>query len=93
MSYQVIKTKSKGSFKVYSEAFKKMLEVEIERGPLNKDQLQAKYGIGGNTRIFEWCKKYGKSALSRQGEDRRSNERPFKSNASKTLKRNWQMLS
>ena len=60
MSYQVIKTKSKGSFKVYSEAFKKMVVAEFERGPLNKDQLQAKYGIGGNTRIFEWCKKYGK---------------------------------
>jgi transposase len=60
MSYQVIKTKSKGSFRVYSEAFKKMVVSEFERGPLNKDQLQAKYGIGGNTRIFEWCKKYGK---------------------------------
>jgi len=42
MSYQVIKTKSKGSFKVYSEAFKKMVVAEFERGPLNKDQLQAK---------------------------------------------------
>lgn len=60
MSYQVIKTKSKGSIKAYSEAFKKMVVAEFERGPLNKDQLQAKYGIGGNTRIFEWCKKYGK---------------------------------
>jgi transposase len=60
MSYQVIKAKGKGSFKSYSEAFKKMVVAEFERGPLNKDQLQAKYGIGGNTRIFEWCKKYGK---------------------------------
>lgn len=60
MSYQVIKTKGKGSYKVYSEAFKKMVVAEFERGPLNKDQLQVKYGIGGNTRIYEWCKKYGK---------------------------------
>jgi len=67
MSYQVIKTKGKGSFKVYSEAFKKMVVAEFERGPLNKDQLQAKYGIGGNTRIFEWCKKYGKLHYPSQG--------------------------
>lgn len=60
MSYQVIKTKGKGSFKSYSLAFKKMVVAEFENGPLNKDQLQVKYGIGGNTRIFEWCKKYGK---------------------------------
>jgi len=60
MSYQVIKTKSKGSVRVYSEAFKKMVVAEFERGPLNKDQLQVKYSIGGNSRIFEWCKKYGK---------------------------------
>ena len=57
MSYQVIKTKGKVSFKAYSEAFKKTVVAEFERGPLNKDQLQAKYGIGGNTRIFEWCKR------------------------------------
>jgi transposase len=60
MSYQVIKTKVKGSFKSYSVAFKQMVVAEFEKGPLNKDQLQVKYGIGGNTRIFEWCKKYGK---------------------------------
>lgn len=67
MSYQVIKTKSKGSFKVYSEAFKRMVVAEFERGPLNKDQLQVKYGIGGNTRIFEWCKKYGKLHYPNKG--------------------------
>lgn len=60
MNYQVIKQKSGSSSKKYSEVFKRMVVEEFERGPLNKDQLQAKYGIGGNTRIFEWCKKYGK---------------------------------
>ena len=32
MSYQVIKTKSKGSFKAYSEVFKKMVVAEFEWG-------------------------------------------------------------
>ncbi len=60
MSYKIVKVPGQGSGKQYSEAFKRMVVAEFERGPLNKDQLQRKYGIGGNTRIFEWCKKYGK---------------------------------
>lgn len=60
MSYQLIKQKGESSSKKYSEVFKRMVVQEFERGPLNKDQLQVKYGIGGNTRVFEWCKKYGK---------------------------------
>ncbi|RZL29765.1 MAG: transposase [Pedobacter sp.] len=60
MSYQVIKLKGVSPSKKYSEVFKRMVVEEFERGPLNKDQLQKKYGIGGNTSIFEWCKKYGK---------------------------------
>jgi transposase len=44
----------------YSEVFKKMVVREFERGALNKDQLAAKYGIKGNSRILEWCRKYGK---------------------------------
>lgn len=60
MSYKVVKLKGEGPSKWYSEAFKKVVVEEFERGPLNKDQLQVKYGIGGNTRIFDWCKKYGK---------------------------------
>lgn len=60
MSYQVIKQKGESRSKKYSEVFKRLVVEEFERGPLNKDQLQVKYGIGGNTQIFEWCKKYGK---------------------------------
>jgi len=44
----------------YSEAFKRMVVKEFERGVLNKDQLQVKYGIGGNSRVLEWCRKYGR---------------------------------
>lgn len=60
MSYQIVKVKGQGSGKKYSESFKRAVVAEFEAGSLNKDQLQRKYGIGGNTTIFEWCQKYGK---------------------------------
>ena len=44
----------------YSESFKRAVVNEYERGILNKDQIQSKYGIRGNSRVLEWCRKYGK---------------------------------
>ncbi len=44
----------------YSEAFKRAVVKEYERGILSKDQIKSKYGIGGNSRVLEWCRKYGK---------------------------------
>jgi transposase len=55
-----VSLKSSKPPKKYSEAFKKQVVREFEQGGLNKDQLQAKYGIGGNSRILSWCRKYGK---------------------------------
>jgi transposase len=46
----------------YSEAFKRQVVKEFEQGVLNKDQLQLKYDIGGNSRILTWCRKYGRLA-------------------------------
>lgn len=43
----------------YSESFKKQVVREYEKGQLNKDQLQRKYGISGNSRVLEWCRKFG----------------------------------
>ena len=60
MNLKTVKGKTRGPKKRYSEMFKRLVVAEFERGRLNKDQLQRKYGIGGNTVIFEWCKKYGK---------------------------------
>jgi|SRR5688572_32610269 transposase len=57
-----IRLKSNGPGKRYSEAFKKQIVQEFERGLLNKDQLQSKYGIGGKSRVLDWCRKYGKFA-------------------------------
>lgn len=47
-------------FKSYSESFKRMVVKEYEQGKLNKDTIQKKYGIGGNSRVLTWCRKYGK---------------------------------
>ncbi len=45
----------------YSEAFKQAVVREYERGGiLNKAQIKAKYGIGGKSRVLDWCRKYGK---------------------------------
>jgi transposase len=48
----------------YSEAFKRKVVAEYEKGILNKDQLQIKYGIGGNSVILNWCRKYGRLSYS-----------------------------
>ena len=51
----------------YSEAFKRKVVEEYERGFLNKDQLQAKYGLGGNSTVLKWCKKPGKLHYPKKG--------------------------
>jgi transposase len=52
--------------KVFSEVFKKQVVREVEHGLLNKDQLQRKYGLGGNSTVLRWCRKYGKLAYPQQ---------------------------
>jgi len=53
----------------YSDAFKKMVVQEYEKGILNKDELQRKYGIGGNSRILTWCRKFGKLHYPQKGQN------------------------
>lgn len=48
----------------FSISFRKQVVREFERGLLNKDQLQRKYGLGGNSTVLKWCRKYGKFAYS-----------------------------
>jgi transposase-like protein len=67
MSYKVIKAKGTASQAKYSEAFKRSVVAEYERGLLNKDQVQLKYGIGGNSRVMTWCRKYGKLHYPKAG--------------------------
>lgn len=49
---------------VFSEAFKKSVVREYERGGVTKDFLREKYKIAGKSRILEWCRKYGKFPYS-----------------------------
>lgn len=60
--------------RAYSEAFKQAVVREYERGILNKDEIIRKYGIGGHTRVLEWCWKYGKLHYPKIG----STGRPMK---------------
>jgi len=46
----------------YSEAFKKQIVREYERGNISKEALRLKYNLGGNSTVLEWCRKYGKFA-------------------------------
>lgn len=62
----------------FSEAFKKQVVREFERGLLNKDQLQRKYGLGGNSTVLKWCRKYGKFAYPQQNATGRPMKDPQK---------------
>ena len=46
----------------YSLAFKLQVVGKIERGELNYDQADRKYGIQGNVTVSKWMKKYGSLA-------------------------------
>jgi hypothetical protein len=64
----------------YSEAFKKQIVREFEQGLLNKDQLQRKYGLGGNSTVLKCCLRYGKFPYHSPT----SNGRPMKDPPTKT---------
>ena len=66
------------SQKSYSEVFKKKVVKEFEQGLLNKDQLQRKYGLGGNSIVLKWCRKYGKLAYPKQSATGRPMKDPQK---------------
>lgn len=67
MKNQKVKSKEVSPGRRYSEAFKKEVVREYERGFLNKDQLQAKYDLGGNSTVLKWCRKYGKLHYPEKG--------------------------
>lgn len=58
---------NKGQFRVakrtqkdYTLAFKLQVVDEVEKGELNQDQAQRKYGIQGNATILVWLRKHGR---------------------------------
>jgi len=54
--------REKRTCKDYSLAFKLQVVGEIERGELNYDQADRKYGIQGHVTVAKWMKKYGSLA-------------------------------
>lgn len=51
-----------GTVKIkYSEAFKLKVVEEYERGAYSLDELQRRYGIGGNCTIAKWIRKMGRN--------------------------------
>ena len=50
----------KRTSKDYSLAFKLQVVDEVEKGLLNQDQAQRKYGIQGNATILSWLRKHGR---------------------------------
>jgi transposase-like protein len=55
---KLIQQKIKRSSRDYSLAFKLQVVGEIERGELNFDQADRKYGIQGNCTVARWVKKH-----------------------------------
>jgi len=68
METELVKSKKGPPRTRFSVAFKKKVVAEFERGFLNKDQLQAKYGLRGNSTVLQWCQKYGKLHYAQKGE-------------------------
>lgn len=54
--------KKKRTQRDYSLSFKLQLVKEIERGELNYDQANRKYGIQGSSTVSIWMKKFGSLA-------------------------------
>lgn len=70
--------KVKSPQKKYGISFKKMIVKEFEKGILNKDELQKRYNIGGNSRLLTWCRKYGKLYYPAKGKAGRQMKDPQK---------------
>lgn len=74
MSIKKEKKKTVAPPQTYSEAFKRQVVSELERGLMNKADLKRKYGIAGNGCIPRWCKQFGKLSYKSSG----VNGRPMK---------------
>ncbi|WP_300685147.1 IS3 family transposase [Chryseobacterium sp.] len=58
--------KTSGPVHEYSEAFKRQVVSEYERGLYTKSQLQTRYNIRGNSCIPKWLIKYGNFTYEKQ---------------------------
>ena len=69
---------SASSCQVYSEAFKRQVVSEFERGLFTKAELKRRYHIRGNSCIPRWLKKYGKFTYPSKGTHGRPMKDPQK---------------
>ena len=44
---------------IFTEAFKRHVVQEVERGKITKSDAGRKYGILGHSTILKWCRRYG----------------------------------
>lgn len=54
-----MKNKRKKPQPIYSDSFKLGVVRRVVNGELTKEQARIEFGIGGNSSILEWMKKYG----------------------------------
>lgn len=64
--------------KFYSEAFKRQVVGEYERGGVRKNDLKSKYQIGGHCSVLRWCRKYGRLYYPPKGKQGRPMKDPQK---------------
>ena len=74
MSTKKKTSKIESTPQIYSEAFKRQVVSEFERGLFTKAELRRRYNILGNSFIPRWLKKYGKFTY----EDKITFGRPMK---------------
>ncbi|WP_123774022.1 IS3 family transposase [[Flexibacter] sp. ATCC 35103] len=82
MSIESEELKNGSAPKIYSEAFKKQVVKEFERGLFTKAELRRRYKIAGNSCIPRWLKKYGKFTY----QDKLTIGRPMKDPQSQRIK-------
>jgi transposase-like protein len=55
--------------KTYNEAFKRKVVTEVLSGSITKEQARVRYGIGGNSMILDWMRKYAGFKMRTSGLD------------------------
>jgi transposase-like protein len=55
--------------KTYNEAFKRKVVTEVLSGTITKEDARIRYGIGGNSMILDWMRKYAGFKMRTAGLD------------------------
>ena len=55
--------------KIYKEAFKRKVVTEVLSGSITKEEAMIRYGIGGNSMILDWMRKYAGFKMRTSGLD------------------------